>query len=300
MGTEKGQQGNPTKKCKFCNKTGHGRNPDERTRKKSCRAFDKVCYKCEGSGHFANTIVCKIKKDDVKNNAMDSIQAKDSTATFSYLKVKPDKDQVNINAIKQEISRIGNLDWNKELMHWVKRKPRGMAEMRVNIRVLEEDQKFWHPNKSLGDHWPNASNRTGRIKQVKVIPDTGAVVTCAGIALLHNLNLAPSILIPTSQSIVAANNKSLHVMGAIMVEIKAEKEGREKSTKQFCYICKEVTGLYLSLSACEDLDGVLPWNKGINWIKVDEDKVKINALKCDCPVRSQPPAIPDKMPFDAI
>ena len=31
--TEKGQQVNSSKKCKFCNKTGHGRNPDERTRR---------------------------------------------------------------------------------------------------------------------------------------------------------------------------------------------------------------------------------------------------------------------------
>ena len=81
-------------------------------RKKSCKAFGKVCYKCQGSGHFANAIVCKNKKDDAKNNAMD---AKNSTATLSYVKAKPGKDQVNINAIKQEISRIGNLDWDKEL-----------------------------------------------------------------------------------------------------------------------------------------------------------------------------------------
>ena len=33
-----------------------------------------------------------------------------------------------VNAIKQgaEISRIGNLDWDKELKHWARRKPRGM------------------------------------------------------------------------------------------------------------------------------------------------------------------------------
>ena len=85
-------------------------------------------------------------------------------------------------------------------------------------------------------------------------------------------------MIPTSQSIVAANNRSLHIMGAVMVEIRAEKEGKEKFTRQFCYICKEITGLYLSLSACEDLDGVLPWNKGysptgVNGIRhVEEDR----------------------------
>ena len=43
--------------------------------------------------------------------------------------------------------------WDTEPMHWVRSKPRGMAEMRVDVRVLEEDQKFWHLNKSLGSYW---------------------------------------------------------------------------------------------------------------------------------------------------
>ena len=34
-------------------------------------------------------------------------------------------------------------------MYWVRRKPRGMAEMRVDIRVLVEDQMCWHPDKKL-------------------------------------------------------------------------------------------------------------------------------------------------------
>ena len=60
------------------------------------------------------------------------------------------------------------------------------------------------------------------------------MVTCAGPPLLKKLNLALSTLIPTSQSKVAVNNKSLHIMGAVLVEIRAEKEGNEKFTKQFC------------------------------------------------------------------
>ena len=43
--------------------------------------------------------------------------------------------------MRDEISKVGILDWDKELMHWVRRKLRGMAEIRVGIRVLVEDQK---------------------------------------------------------------------------------------------------------------------------------------------------------------
>ena len=55
--------------------------------------------------------------------------------------------------------------------------------------------------------------------------------------------MVPVTLIPTSRSIVTANNKSLHIMGAVLVEIRAEKECKKRYTKQFCYLFKEVTGV---------------------------------------------------------
>ena len=64
---DKGRQGIPKKKYKYCDRVGHGRNPDEQTRKKLCKAYGKTCYKCEGSGHFANA--CKVK-EDAKSNAI--------------------------------------------------------------------------------------------------------------------------------------------------------------------------------------------------------------------------------------
>ena len=62
------------------------------------------------------------------------------------------------------------------------------------------------------------------------------MVTCAGPDLLNKLNMAQFTLIPTLQSIVTANNKSMHIMGAVMVEIKGRKGGKRKYTRRFCYI----------------------------------------------------------------
>ena len=129
---DKAKPGESKQRCQYCNRIGHEKNPDEKTRKKLCKAFGLTCFKCKGSGHFS--YVCPVKKEDAKSNAVAAVEEKkESNAKFLSVKVEP---HVRVNTIKQgaEISRIGNLDWDKELKHWVRRKPRGMAQMRVDVR----------------------------------------------------------------------------------------------------------------------------------------------------------------------
>ena len=112
-----------------------------------CKAYGKICYKCEGSGHFAK--VCKGRKEDVKSNAVAVVHEDDeSTAMLSSIQMR------------EEVIRIGNLDLDKELKHWVRRKPKGMAEMRFDIRVLVEDQKHWHPDNRVNKYWDDAMNKS--------------------------------------------------------------------------------------------------------------------------------------------
>ena len=47
------------------------------------------------------------------------------------------------------------------------------------------------------------SNKSGKVSQMKCVPDTGAMVTCAGSALLNKLNMDPVALILTWQSIMS-------------------------------------------------------------------------------------------------
>ena len=82
----KGKLGNIKKKCKYCDRTGHGRNPDEQKKTTLCKAYPKT-----------------IKKESAKSNAGAVVQEEDKST-----------------AVKDEESKIGNLDWDKELMHRVK------------------------------------------------------------------------------------------------------------------------------------------------------------------------------------
>ena len=48
--------------------------------------------------------------------------------------------------------------------------------MRVDIKVLVEDQKYWHPNKRLDNYWIGDDCKPGKVIQMKSVPDTGATV----------------------------------------------------------------------------------------------------------------------------
>ena len=80
-----------SQKCRFCNRIGHGKSPDEKTRKKLCKAFGQTCFKCEGTGHFAN--VCTVKKEDAKSIAVAAVEEKEESkvtkAEFLSVKAGP-------------------------------------------------------------------------------------------------------------------------------------------------------------------------------------------------------------------
>ena len=72
-----------------------------------------------------------------------------------------------------------------------------------------------------------------------------------------------------------------------MIEVVARSFGRSRITRQFCYFCKEINGLYISRGACEDLHGILPWNKDIN-AEVGSTVTIVRTgdvmVECGCPV----------------
>ena len=89
MEVDKATPGDPKQRCKYCYVVGHGKNPDDKTRKKLCRAFRLTCFKCPGKGHVAS--VCPNKKEDTKSNAVATVEEKeepkDDEAKFLSVKV---------------------------------------------------------------------------------------------------------------------------------------------------------------------------------------------------------------------
>ena len=71
-------------------------------------------------------------------------------------------------------------------------------------------------------------------------------------------------------------------------------------------MCKDVKGMYLSLTALKNMnivDKEFPVASGsVSNITQSDDSTKANGVKlapCGCPLRTPPPALPDKIPFPA-
>ena len=58
-------------KCRKCGKPGHGDGHDTQARKEKCKAWDKICLKCDKRNHFAN--VCRSKSKRIGGNTLNNV-----------------------------------------------------------------------------------------------------------------------------------------------------------------------------------------------------------------------------------
>ena len=95
---------------------------------------------------------------------------------------------------------------------------------------------------------------------VKATPDTAAQITLAGSDLLNRLKISRRDLIQVSQRIKGVSNQTLHIIGALLLDITGQDiNGYFIKTKELVYISEGATGVLLSKRACQEL-GIIPSN----------------------------------------
>ena len=144
----------------------------------------------------------------------------------------------------------------------------GMPKLEVAVSVLVEEHQKLFPRKFFD---PNLTDqKPGRVKRWTVCPDTGAHVFMSGVALMHRLNLSSRTLIHMSQSVIAANEADIGIIGGVILRVSVRAEGIEISTNILCYISRECKGMYLSLAACktsQKFTKTFPLHLG-NWLQL--------------------------------
>ena len=157
-------------------------------------------------------------------------------------------------------------------------------------------------HKVMGKHWSGPKKDMGNVYEVKGnVADTGAQTITAGLEILSQLRCNKSYLLKTRHRINGITADGLGVQGALMVNIEAG--GRQ--TRQIIYICDNIKGIYLSLTALKEL-GVVPIDFPIaNSFSTHSQgstssKECTNLAKCGCPKRESPPALPTTIPYEPI
>ena len=85
------------------------------------------------------------------------------------------------------------------------------------------------------------------------LADTGASICLGGKAYLRSLGLSEDDLTPCDMTVCGANNSSIRVLGALLIEFSTGPNLSDLTTKQIVYICDGDAGALLSLKACTDL-----------------------------------------------
>lgn len=270
--------------CRGCGSKTHGFGTS-RPRKFHCPAMGKVCNKCQKPNHFAS--VCNSRTSEAQNNALVFKRDDEEWSAFMPTLSKesvPRCDTVN---------RVSHKEYSVDL-GYVSRPPDDLPYIRPVISVDKDmcQAVSQRPAKALQ-----------YVKDTSTIAftDTCAQTTASGTELLNALNFPRNMLIPTSHKIFTANNKELELLGAIFIELKY----KDKVAKQMCYVSDQLKGLFLSKSACSQLQLIpeeFPERVGrISAVtsNVSKGTNKDKLASCGCLERSEPPQPPTTLPMSA-
>ena len=119
--------------------------------------------------------------------------------------------------------------------------------IKLSVRVAEEDYNQL-----------NLTPITGTTEASPIIipamADTGCQSCLIGYKWIQRLHLNRRDLIPAKMKMNAANNRSIKILGAVVLHISGtSKTGEPRETKQFTYVTNDSDKFYISKSACIDL-----------------------------------------------
>ena len=135
--------------------------------------------------------------------------------------------------------------------------------------------------------------------KIEAIADTGAQTCTAGTGLLTSIKGSAHWLLKTKHRIRGVTNDGLQIRGALIAKISTN----ERSTTQIIYVCDNVSNFYLSQTSLKELqiidhDFPAPPNAQINAMVTTANEATGNA-PCGCPLRTECPQLPDKLPLPA-
>lgn len=137
----------------------------------------------------------------------------------------------------------------------------------------------------------------------KATADTGAQTCTSGTHILRNISKC--WLLPTSHNLKGVDNNSLHTNGVLIVDIISPRG----TTTELLYVCEKVSGIYISQSALKKMNIIKETfpeteisndvNRSVPGDSSQSSPSHLSLAPCGCPLRTDCPQRPDKLPYPA-
>ena len=342
----------PTRKCKNCGAAVHGTG-SYNDRLKLCPAQGKTCAKCQKKNHFST--VCKSKQTSAQGalhqateaaihgahgslapstdiweepdeiSEEESFIADDGNLTFFSIQqqVMPAITTVSqLSSVAKQIRSNGaNLSTiplphsiHSAVRGWMSSNPKSSPTHPVQLKVHKPSYK--ELNLPLPCH--NPRNKPNRSVKDNPVFDSGAQMNITSIKTINEMGYNKASLFPVSMGIEGASKEAIHIIGGIILEVRAINEATrfKLSTYQLFYVSDKVTQTYLSRDCCEQLQTLPP-----NFPTIGSCPPPLLAatmspslppppcsnsgvsspgeLTCNCPRRSLPPEDAPSLPCEA-
>ena len=193
------------------------------------------------------------------------------------------------NRARNTTPNIPHMEWNSDKGTFERKRPNPPPRIKVEVAMMSE----------VHHRFGIKCDMRYNPKFTSAVADTGCQTTTAGIDMLKLLNIPKRFLIPTSHRILGITDTKLRIIGALLLRIKHN----QRTTMQMVYISENVSGLYLSETACKEL-GIVDENfpdqhTKVNATKIDADDEDhdVENDDCECIPRSEPPDRPAQIPF---
>lgn len=276
--------------CRYCGKTGHSNRRQDRIKK--CSAYNHTCSIC-GTRHHHES-VCQRRKQNSSPSSHQMISNDDDASTgifegyYDEVVSADDLQPATVNAIILDHHVYDDLNRT-----WQCRMSDPQPFTDVSVQFVPSDSHDLGINASTERCTPKVS--------YKAMADTGCQSCLSGLVLLQELGLNKTHLIPVKMKMRAANNKGIHIVGALPLQVSgASPSGKIHVTKQIVYFTDDTSRLFLSKQACAML-GIISANfptigETLNACSSPSDSMNPEH-SCPCPERDLPPPPPTTIPY---
>ena len=277
-------------KCRNCGKPGHGDGRDTQARKEKCKAWDKICSKCDKMNHFANVFRSKPKRID-GNTTKDEDES--NTVFHKMCNTSVACTVISHKTGQQAVVLDHHIFDDRN--GWITRRSPPQPTVSLTARAHTKDYE------ELGYR---LHTRTRQVT-IAMTADTGCQSVLVGIKIIHRLGFKKSDLIPVKTKMSAVNRDVIPILGAVILRLSGKSgSGKVIETAQICYVTDMIEGAYLSREACTTL-GIIPSDfPRIGSATQQPMSVSSAAAsprdeecECSCPIRTKPPPLPTALPF---